>query len=120
MFRFALILAAFFVGAAGGCAVAAQSRLNAAEAKSCAASGGFESRAPFGTPICQHRYADGGKSCSGKSDCTGRCLSDAPDNAHEIPIGAAIAGKCEELKQTFGCFARVEDGKLAEHYFCEE
>lgn len=107
-------------GVAGGCAMATQSKLTAVQANSCRASGGFESSAPFGMPICQYRYSDGGKSCSGKLDCSGRCLSDAPANAQEIAVGTPTPGHCEAMKQTFGCFARVEGGKLAEPYYCED
>ena len=64
--------------------------------------------------------ADAGKNCTGKPDCLGRCLSDAPDNAASIQIGTPVAGRCEANASTFGCYARVEAGKLAESYSCED
>jgi len=104
----------------GSCAEKRRKVLSAVEAQQCRAQGGYESRAPFGTPICQIRYADAGKTCTGKADCFGRCLSDAPDNASALAVGTSVAGRCEAAKQTFGCHARVEDGKLAEPYYCED
>lgn len=104
--------------ALGGCADKAPPTLTTTESRQCVAEGGYESRAPFGTPICQMRYIDAGKSCAGKADCLGRCLSDAPDNAAAIPVGALVVGRCEAEKQTFGCYASVEGGKLAEPYIC--
>lgn len=92
--------------------------LSKAEARECRAKGGYESRAPFGSPMCEFRFRDGGKSCAGQSDCLGRCLSDAPENAASIAVGTPVAGRCEATKQSFGCYASVEGGKLAEPYYC--
>ena len=102
----------------GSCAEKRRPVLSAAEAQQCRAQGGYESRAPFGTPICQIRYADAGKTCTGKADCLGQCLSDAPENASVVSVGTPVAGRCEAEKQSFGCYARVEGGKLAEPYYC--
>lgn len=113
-------LCAVFLVAAASCAEDRRPTLNLKQAQQCQAKGGFESRAPFGTPICQFRYADAGKNCTGKADCLGRCLSDAPDNAASIQIGTPVAGRCEANASTFGCYARVEAGKLAESYSCED
>ena len=104
----------------GGCGEKRRPVLSAIQAQQCRAEGGFESRAPFGTPMCQMRYADAGKICSGKSNCAGQCLSDAPENWQKIPVGTPIAGRCEVEKQSFGCYARVENGKLAEPYSCTD
>lgn len=109
-----------FLVVATSCAEHRQPALSVAEARQCRAKGGFESRAPFGTPICQTLYADAGKTCSDKHDCLGRCLSDAPDNAAAVQVGTPVAGRCEPKEPTFGCHARVEAGKLAEPYFCED
>ena len=102
----------------GGCAERRPLKLDVARAQQCLAEGGFESRAPFGGPICQSRLADAGKVCTGKSDCLGQCLSDAPEKAALVSVGTPVAGRCEAVKQTFGCFGRVEGGKLAEPYYC--
>ena len=85
--------------------------LSAVQAEQCRVEGGFESKAPFGSPICQIPYADAGKICSGKSNCIGQCLSDAPENWQKLSVGTPIEGRCEAQKQTFGCDARVENGK---------
>ncbi len=54
----------------------------------------------------------------GKADCLGDCLSDAPDNWLAIPVGMPVSGRCEVESSTFGCYAKVENGKLAEAYRC--
>jgi len=95
-------------------------RLPSAALRQCLADEGRESRTPFGTPICQISFKDGGKRCSGKSDCMGRCLSNAPENWQVVPIGTSVAGFCESEKSTFGCHANVQGGVLAESYFCED
>jgi hypothetical protein len=100
------------------CAEHRRPTLNTVEAQQCRIEGGYESRAPFGTPFCQFRYPDAGKSCTGKADCLGQCLSDAPDNAAAVSVGTAVAGHCAAEKETFGCHARVEVGRLAEPYSC--
>jgi hypothetical protein len=96
-------------------------KLSAVEAQECRRSGGYESRAPFGGPFCQADYPDGGKTCSGKTDCLGRCLSNPPEgNIFAVPIGTPAVGHCEAQKETFGCHANVEGGKLAETYWCSD
>lgn len=112
MIAFALTLA--------NCAGARQSGLSAPDLAQCRSSGGYESVSPFGFPFCQRDYADGGKVCQSKSDCTGRCLSEAPENAGTVAVGSVVAGRCEPQKSTFGCHGRIENGKLAEPYFCED
>jgi hypothetical protein len=104
--------------AMGGCAEKRSPALSATEAQQCRIQGGYEGRAPFGSPICQMRYSDAGKTCTGKADCVGQCLSDAPGNASAISVGTPVVGRCEAEKQTFGCYGRVEGGKLAEPYLC--
>jgi len=106
-----------------GCAHAhlPYAHLSAAQAKQCRADGGYESRGGFGEPICQVRYADGGKPCLNKSDCLGRCISDAPDgDMRAVAAGTPVSGHCAAEKEIFGCYANVEDGKLVEGYFCDD
>ena len=114
------ILAAFTT--LNSCAGPAK-RLPAAELHQCVASGGFESRSPFGLPFCQFRYGDGGKICSDKTDCQGRCLVDiegGPSDPVPKP-GSPAQGRCEAVKSTFGCFAKVEAGKIdSEGAICED
>jgi hypothetical protein len=108
------------IGLLSGCDLHHRPKLSKSEAQVCLSRGGHESRAPFGTPICQIPYADAGKACSGGANCQGRCLSDAPDHPQSVAIGMPVAGRCEAESSTFGCHARVENGKLAEEYICED
>ena len=95
-------------------------RLASTEAKVCRASGGYESRAPFGSPFCQFRYSDAGKTCSGKADCQGRCLSYFDGQSNEPKVGNSVVGKCEAERSTFGCYGTVEGGKLATDEGCTD
>lgn len=116
--RIAVGLAAILAWALTGSCAHVTPRLKPADLRACLAEGGYESVAPFGVPFCQLDYADGGKVCQGRSDCIGRCLSDAPENARTIAVGSAVTGRCERHRSTFGCYGAVEDGKLAEAYVC--
>ena len=56
---------------------------------------------------CVIPYADAGKACSGKSDCTGQCLAGG-----EVAAGSTTTGTCQrDASQNFGCRQRIEDGK---------
>ena len=56
---------------------------------------------------CVIPYADAGKACSRKSDCTGQCLAGG-----EVAAGSATTGTCQrDASQNFGCRQRIEDGK---------
>ncbi len=56
---------------------------------------------------CVIPYADAGKACSRKSDCTGQCLA-----AGEVVAGAVASGTCQrDASQNFGCRQRIDDGK---------
>ncbi|WP_443750544.1 hypothetical protein [Asticcacaulis solisilvae] len=86
----------------------------ASSAETCRAQGGHESRSPFGAPLCQIPYSDGGKACTGKIDCQGRCLIDLDgQTVKTLKPGDAVTGKCEAEHATFGCYAIVEDGKMS-------
>lgn len=102
------------------CAGTGQTRLSPSDLAQCSSSGGYESVAPFGPPFCQIDYTDGGKVCQSKSDCTGRCLSDAPEIAGTVAVGSVVTGRCEPQRSTFGCHGRVENGRLAEPYICAD
>lgn len=89
-------------------------RLNKSDTRSCVAQGGYESGGPFGSPFCQFRYSDGGKLCSGKSDCEGQCIVAIGGQPGSDPKpGAPAHGACEAERSTFGCYAKVEDGKVS-------
>ena len=56
---------------------------------------------------CVIPYADAGKTCSGKRDCSGQCLATG-----ETEAGVVATGTCQrDVSQNFGCRQRVEDGK---------
>lgn len=56
---------------------------------------------------CVIPYADAGKTCSRKSDCTGQCLATG-----EVVAGVVVSGTCQrDASQTFGCRQRIDDGK---------
>jgi len=56
---------------------------------------------------CVIPYADAGKSCSGKSDCSGQCLASA-----EVTAGVVATGTCQrDVSQNFGCRQRIDGGK---------
>ena len=56
---------------------------------------------------CVIPYADAGKACSRKSDCTGQCLA-----GPEVGAGSAATGTCQrDVRQNFGCRQRIDDGK---------
>lgn len=106
---------AVVAGIAVGSCVHPPRKMSRSDAKACTAQGGYESRSPFGFPFCQFRYSDGGKQCSGKSDCEGRCLHSV-DGGPKDPVpkpGDPAKGLCEAEKSSFGCYAVVEDGKIA-------
>lgn len=56
---------------------------------------------------CVIPYADAGKTCSRKSDCTGQCLASG-----EVAAGSAATGTCQrDVRQNFGCRQRIDDGR---------
>lgn len=56
---------------------------------------------------CVIPYADAGRSCSRKSDCSGQCLATG-----EVTAGSTATGTCQrDASQTFGCRQRIDDGK---------
>lgn len=56
---------------------------------------------------CAIPYADAGKACSRKSDCTGQCLAGA-----EVAAGSVATGTCQrDVRQNFGCRQRIDNGK---------
>ncbi len=56
---------------------------------------------------CVIPYADAGKACSSKRDCSGQCLATG-----EAEVGVLATGTCQrDVSQNFGCRQRIEDGK---------
>ncbi|HAI45943.1 hypothetical protein D3C87_455810 [compost metagenome] len=55
---------------------------------------------------CVVPYADAGKACSAKADCTGQCLAQG-----EVAPGAKASGICQtDVRQNFGCRQRIDGG----------
>ncbi|MDW7599265.1 hypothetical protein R1V99_01580 [Stenotrophomonas maltophilia] len=56
---------------------------------------------------CVIPYADAGKACSRKGDCSGQCLATG-----EVVAGVVATGTCQrDASQNFGCRQRIDDGK---------
>ena len=82
----------------------------AADRKVCLAGGGaVERRGRMGAENCVHRYADAGKVCTDKADCSGKCLAES--------MGASGAGSglgkgiCQADDSPFGCSQEVRNGQ---------
>jgi hypothetical protein len=77
--------------------------------QSCQAKGGTLRRiCLMGTMSCVLKYADGGKSCTGKAQCLGQCrFEGAPP-----PPAASVVGVCQRTTDPCGCFAIVEGGRV--------
>jgi len=113
-----IVLAASLVGCSmdtpRGDAAAVDASAAPIDAASCAAKGG-ELR-PLGRlqrVQCVIPYADAGKTCSTRQDCTGQCLA-----IGEVVAGAPAAGTCQrDISENFGCRQRV-DGGVAQGILC--
>jgi len=56
---------------------------------------------------CVIPYADAGKACSSKRDCSGQCLATG-----EAEAGVVATGTCQrDVSQNFGCRQRIDGGK---------
>jgi hypothetical protein len=80
------------------------------DAKACTDRGGSWRRVCLmGTWKCITTYADGGKSCKDKKDCTGQCRYQGDE---ALAPGSPVTGVCQRDSDPCGCFAEVRDGKL--------
>lgn len=62
---------------------------------------------------CVIPYADAGKACSTRSDCSGQCLA-----ATEVVAGSKATGTCQrDIRENFGCHQRI-DGGVAQGTLC--
>ncbi len=113
-----LAVRAILFGALASCATSRSANLSKAQLAACHAEGGVERRSAFGFPLCQVAYADAGKTCSGKQDCQGLCLSDTPKQSRRI--GSPAIGQCQAGRYAPGCHAAVEGGKLSTQDICED
>lgn len=86
-------------------------RNNAAEPQSCATRGGvLARRGILQQLICVTPYADAGKKCTDKADCTGRCILDRDLSRHSP--GDTVVGQCQPDNALFGCYAEVRGGRM--------
>lgn len=119
--RLSLFAGMLLAGSLLGCSMDAPRRDAAAagadipaDAAACAAKGG-EQR-PLGRlqrVQCVAPYADAGKTCTTRQDCTGQCLA-----IGEAAAGAPAAGTCQrDISENFGCRQRV-DGGVAQGILC--
>jgi len=80
-----------------------------ADAARCVAAGG--ELKPLGRlqrVQCVAPYADAGKACSAKSECTGQCLAQGET---ELVAGSKARGVCQtDVSQNFGCRQRIDNG----------
>jgi len=75
----------------------------------CAAAGGeVRMEGMLGMYRCVKPYADAGKACRSSDDCEGKCLASGPEATGEEAVGA-----CQANDSPFGCYAEIEDGKVA-------
>src|SRR5262245_2096894 len=64
------------------------------EVAACVAKGGFLERVcRLQTTACLTAYKDGGKPCSGKSDCEGLCVAKTTEKREQL--GDPIEGHCQ-------------------------
>ncbi|MBD9470790.1 hypothetical protein [Pseudoxanthomonas sp. PXM01] len=112
--RLTLILSTLLVLA--GCTTTPATDPSAVDAAQCAASGGrVQTLGRLQREQCVVAYADAGKSCSSKSDCSGQCLASGDE---ELVPGAKATGVCQrDVSQNFGCRQRI-DGGVAEGTIC--
>jgi len=113
-----LLLAFSLAGCAGGtrpdATAAAATPSATTDAAACTAQGG-ELR-PLGRlqrVQCVVPYADAGKACTAKADCSGQCLATG-----EVAAGSPASGVCQrDASENFGCRQRI-DGGLAQGTIC--
>ncbi|KAF0174648.1 MAG: putative secreted protein [Alphaproteobacteria bacterium] len=76
----------------------------------CAARGGVvDTVGRMQRQVCRVPYADAGKTCSNKSDCTARCILDNEEGG-EVPAKGKVTGQCQHYETQFGCFSEVDGG----------
>ena len=63
--------------------------------------------------MCEVPFADAGKTCRGSKDCLGACLLEQPEwPGKEARPGAKAVGKCQPTNSPYGCYTRVENGRV--------
>lgn len=69
----------------------------------------------FGAPACVQPLPDGGKACTDRTDCEGRCLNEGS----LLPPGTVTNGICQRLEPLDGCWQEVDSG-LATQGWCAD
>lgn len=78
----------------------------------CAARGGVvDTVGRMQRQVCRVPYADAGKTCSNRSDCTALCILDREEGDTE-PGSGKVTGKCQQYETQFGCFSEVDGGRV--------
>ena len=85
------------------------------EASACETAGGtWRREGMLGSYMCVMPHADAGQPCTDSDQCAGDCrLGDDKRPAE----GEPVTGICQADTSNFGCFTRVEDGRVA-HTLC--
>ncbi|MGE5502407.1 MAG: hypothetical protein ACM3W4_10830, partial [Ignavibacteriales bacterium] len=82
------------------------------DAAACRARGGsIQAVGMMGLPTCVTPYPDAGRACTDKSDCQGACLLEGGDT---VPPAGPVRGHCQRNDALFGCYSRIEQGKIVE------
>jgi hypothetical protein len=107
-----IIIAATFAVLAACAQTVASRPGDSTDIANCAARGGVvDTVGRMQREVCRVPYADAGKACSDKSDCTARCILDREEGDTE-PAGGSVTGKCQQYETQFGCFSEVDGGKV--------
>jgi putative hemolysin len=92
--------------------IAAAAPGDSTDIANCAARGGVvDTVGRMQRQVCRVPYADAGKTCSNKSDCTARCILDREEGDTE-PGNSRVTGKCQQYETQFGCFSEVDGGRV--------
>lgn len=94
----------------------AQSLAEIDQAACQSAGGEVRQEGMLGMYRCVTPYADAGKACRSGAECAGKCLA-PPETETGGDPDAEVVGVCQTDDSPFGCYAEVENGKIA-HAIC--
>ena len=112
-----LVLAISVAGCSLSEPVKTQSESTGPTSAVCKKQGAYlESRGMFGTPVCVKKFADAGRVCSSKSECSGNlCVIEDIEGHPPLPkVGELASGQCVADNALFGCQASIDRGKVVE------
>ena len=119
--RFPVLIACAGFALAGCAKPVVDDRWALTDPQQCAAQGGtVEKRGMVNAEMCVIRFKEAGKVCSGKADCEGKCLASADIGWRDYPIGTPAKGKCQYENSEFGCYAKVQGGKIVTGFMCTD